>query len=633
MNYEEIIQQIINSDPKKLTANDVKKMKREFSKKNWMDSEATNIALIKSYRQMIKEGKISQNFDVEKLLRKRSIRSQSWIVAVQVLTKPYPCPGKCIFCPNDDTMPKSYIKTEPWAMRAGLNNFDPYKQTYNRLLSLNMTGHNTDKIEMIVLWWTFDFYPEDYKIEFVKWLYDACNNFDEYLSKVELSDTQKYVYSVGEDFKHEYPTTIQESMQINETAKNRIIWLTIETRPEFVTDKNCTFWRELWITRIEMWVQSYFDDVLDANQRWHKIESVRKATHKLRQYWFKFCIHIMPGLYQSTYEKDLWTFQKIYSDIAIKPDEIKFYPTSVIPNTKLYDLYKQWEYKPLDTQEIVQLIKETFLNIIPPYTRIKRLIRDIPSTEIAAWSNITNLSQMTQDDMRKRWRNNDDQTKKQMEDFYKRLYSDSVIYNDITSFLGWLQNKESEWEKWREDNTMKTYIIWENPDLHSFRNFVCLDTRSREIRNRTTDTHRLTQIDTESKDSTDSVNLVVRKYISSVGDEYFISCEDSLWYLYGFTRLLLPRAENTVEIEWLWAETAIIRELHVYGKLEKIDIKNKEVDWVQHRGFGGKLMDIAEQISKCFDYKKMSVISGIGVREYYRHIGYETEWTYMTKQL
>jgi elongator complex protein 3 len=127
-----------------------------------------------------------------------------------------------------------------------------------------------------------------------------------------------------------------------------------------------------------------YDDVLDANKRGHSVQTIRNAIHKMRQYGFKFSIHIMPGLYKSTYKKDLGTFEKIYSDQFIKPDEIKFYPTSVIPNTELYDLYKVGEYKPLETDIIQKLIKKTFQEIIPPYTRIKRLIRDIPATEIAA---------------------------------------------------------------------------------------------------------------------------------------------------------------------------------------------------------------------------------------------------------
>ena len=86
----------------------------------------------------------------------------------------------------------------------------------------------------------------------------------------------------------------------------------------------------------------------------------------------------------STVEKDIESFKKLYADKFFKPDEIKFYPTAVIPNTELYELYIKGEYKPLTTDEIKYIIREAFLNIIPPYTRIKRLIRDIPSTEIIA---------------------------------------------------------------------------------------------------------------------------------------------------------------------------------------------------------------------------------------------------------
>ena len=99
----------------------------------------TNTDLLKTYRALLKTGEISRSEFLESILKKRSVRSQSGIVPIQVLTKPFRCPGKCIFCPNDATMPKSYINTEPGAMRALLNNFDPYKQAYNRLLSLYLT--------------------------------------------------------------------------------------------------------------------------------------------------------------------------------------------------------------------------------------------------------------------------------------------------------------------------------------------------------------------------------------------------------------------------------------------------------------------------------------------------------------
>ena len=624
--YQKLVLEIIElNSQNKVTLDEFKNIKRMFSKKHKLSDIPTNIKLIRAYHQLLKAKKISKNIDIENLFKKRSIRSDSGIVAVQVLTKPYPCPGQCIFCPNEKWMPKSYISTEPGAMRAALNQFDPIRQVYNRLLSLNMTGHQTDKIEMIVLWWTWDFYPKDYKVEFIKSLYDACNTFCQLDIDVSGSDdldqqaikTKRYWYNITNLDMIKYSSSIQEAITINETANNRIIGLTVETRPEFITDENCRFWRELWVTRLEIWVQSLYDDVLEANKRWHSVQQIRQWIHKLRQYGFKFSIHIMPWLYQSDYEKDLWTFEKTYSDPFIKPDEIKFYPTSVIPNTELYDLYISWHYKPLLIEHIQKLIKETFKKIIPPYTRIKRLIRDIPSHEIAAWSNITNLSQLTHNELLEEFRNNSESAKK----LYSRLYWNYQLFDSFEEFITFcLKQKNLNLENWN----INTYIIWQDPDLETYRKFVCLDTRSREIR------HKPKFKNSQEKDS---VNLIIRQYESSAGIEYFLSFEDLQWYIYGFTRLLLPKESETIDWEWLWKQTALIRELHIYWQLASLKENIKSSYKKQHKWFGSQIMFIAEQISKSFWYQRLSVISWVGVRWFFKKIWYSLDGTYMVKSL
>lgn len=620
--YHELILQIIalNSE-QKLNLDDLKDIKRDFAKKQKLPDIPTNIKLLRAYHELLSDKKIEKNIEIESLLKKRAVRSQSGIVAVQVLTKPYPCPGQCIFCPNEQWMPKSYISSEPGAMRALLNQFDPIKQVYNRLLSLTMTGHQTDKIEMIVLWWTRDFYPNDYKIDFIKNLYDACNTFSqleikfpkstETVNESENTDEYRFKYELTNLDSIQYSSTLQEAIKKNETAENRIIGLTVETRPEFTTDENCRMRRELWVTRLEMWVQSMYDDILEANHRWHTVQQIREAIHKLRQYGFKFSIHIMPGLYGYTYEKDLWTFQKIYSDPYIKPDEIKYYPTSVVQNTVLYDLYEKWDYKPLTIDYIQKLIRQTFLEIIPPYTRIKRLIRDIPATEITAGSNITNLSQLTHNELKKELKSNPGKAKK----LYSRLYWD---YELVESEKQLKIKDNCEWDE------IKTTIIGQKPDLESYRNFVCLDTRSREIRNK---------YEKWNKQDETVPNLVVRQYQSSVWREFFISFEDLQGYIYWFTRLLLPDSEQTIDREWLGKNTALIRELHIYWQLawlkENVDSKDQK----QHRGFGSQLLAITERISKENWYKNLSVISWVWVRKYYEKQWYSPVGTYMVKDL
>ena len=702
MDFFSLVEAIYNKIPD-ITADEIKDMQRAFAKEKKMKDLPSKSQILQSYFAAVKEWKLEKNQTFEMLLRKRAIRSLSWIVPVQVLTKPWPCPGQCIFCPNDPWMPKSYIKSEPWAMRAWLNQFDPLKQTYNRLQSLTSTGHQTDKIEMIILGWSWDAYPRDYKIDFVKQLYDACNTFSDLkilqwvkscpplrkerdhevvedfyswnclplsrgnvacdkgvkipqppaapfkkgAQKGEQSNTpmdsssqvdtvsgapqndnqfSRYHFEIQNLDKINYSDSLEQAIKRNETAKNRIIWLTIETRPDLVNHENCKFWRELGVTRVEMWIQSTNDEVLKLNKRGHNVQKIKDAIHVMRQYWLKISIHLMPWLYGSDFEKDIQSFKDIYWDSAFQPDEIKFYPTSVIPNTELYNLYKEWKYTPITTEQILSEIRETFLNIIPPYTRIKRLIRDIPATEIVAWSNITNLSQMAHESLLNEmkdsfhWKGSID-----VEKFYSRLYGDYELYeSEDEYFLSMSQKPHPTPLLIGEGNhevvgEVKTQIIWIQPDLKSFRNFVCLDTRSREVRNRI------------EKKKSDFLNLVLRRYKSSAGQECFISFEDELGYLYGFTRLLLPNKDSIVDFDWLWKWTAIIRELHVYGQLQKIWEKSGQ--WTQHTWLWKKLLSFAERLSKSFGYNQLSVISGVWVREYYKSLWFELKWTYMAKKI
>ena len=607
MSFEDLVYYLLSI--KELNAEHFRDAQRSFAKKNNLDTLPSKSQILQVYFDLVKEWKIDKNSDFELLLRKRAIRSMSGIVSVQVLTKPYPCPSHCIFCPNDPEMPKSYIKSEPGAMRAWLNQFDPIKQVYNRLYSLQQTGHKTDKIEMIVLGGTWDFYPDDYKREFIQRLYDACNTFSqlEIENKVQNSD-RKYSFQVKNEDQIQLSSSLSEAVKLNETAENRIIGLTIETTPPFVTHANCRERREMWVTRIEMWVQSTDDQILDLNKRWHTLAEIRTAMNSLRQYGFKISIHIMPGLYGSNVDKDIQTFRDIYTDKNIKPDEIKFYPTSVIPNTELYTLYLEWKYQPITTEEISQIIRQTFREIIPPYTRIKRLIRDIPATEISAGSNVTNLSQLMHETLLKEYQKSDQDYRS---NFYQRLYPNLQVFENEDVFIQQCLAQDSD--------DIKSLILGVQPNLSDFRHFVSLDTRSREMRNKT--------------EQTEYLNLVVRKYRSGVGEEYFISFEDELGYLYGFTRLLMIEEDQNIKREGIWKKIALIRELHVYGSLQSLKQVEDQNVKVQHSWLGKQLLSLAEKISQVAWYERLSVISGVWVREYYAKLGYKLDWTYMVKDL
>gem|GEM_PF-733897 len=173
-----------------------------------------------------------------------------------------------------------------------------------------------------------------------------------------------------------------------------------------------------------------------------------------------------------------------------------------------------------------------------------------------------------------------------------------------------------------QNDEIQTFTIGFSPDTTQQRNFVSLDTRSREIRNRYFTPHA---------PKPQNIGIMIRKYLSSAGKEYFISIEDELGYLYGFVRLLLPYDGELAETEGLGQNVAVVRELHIYGDLAQIDITSKNT--IQHKGLGKQLMDIAETIATKHKYKKLSVIAGVGVRKYYEKIDYHLVGTYMLKSL
>lgn len=203
-------------------------------------------------------------------------------------------------------------------------------------------------------------------------------------------------------------------------------------------------------------------------------------------------------------------------------------------------------------------------------------------------------------------------------------------------------------------NNIKTYIIWSTtPDTTSVRDFVSLDTRTREIWHKRPKGHESRHTDYEPVQLT-----VVREYASSNGTEYFISIEDQMGYLYGFTRLCLPSTDGIADRPGLGEWTAMIRELHVYGQLatlgaeEAKKAKNDQnvvdssesssdlssdnfliAEEVQHTGLGRQLMSLAEQIAHKKWYHTLSVISWVWVREYYRKLWYELVGTYLIKKL
>lgn len=345
--------------------------------------------LVSAYGEL--RDSISNHELVEERIRMKPTRTNSGVAVVTVLTKPYPCPGKCIYCPNEPNMPKSYIASEPGAQRALKNKFDPYAQVYNRLIALKNIGHNIEKVELIVLGGTWSFYPEDYQIFFIYECYRAMNHVKkESQGVIEAKDEQPTKITWEE---------LEKEHIKNETAYCRNVGLVLETRPDYLTKNEVIKMRRFGCTKVQIGIQSMSDSILKKNEIGRNSKDVERAFKLLRRAGFKIHGHWMPNLYGSTPKRDIDDFKKLWSK-KLSPDELKIYPTSIIPNTKLYSLYKRGLYKPYDDNELEYVLK-TILPMTPRYCRLTRIIRDIPSNEIAAGNRKTNLRQIIENKLKK----------------------------------------------------------------------------------------------------------------------------------------------------------------------------------------------------------------------------------------
>lgn len=360
---EEIIKELfLKKNP---TSDDLASIKRKLSKK-YKSPCPNNISLLKAYHNLIKSESIKENRIIESLLKIRPVRSLSGVINVSVLTKPYPCPGTCTFCPKEENLPKSYLSGEPAVERAKRLKFDPFVQVKKRIEILEATGHNAEKIDLRIIGGTWSYYSKKYKIWFTKRCFDACNE-KEYVKELYSKK------NINELFQE-----LNESQKQNETAKYRIIGLSFETRPDFINKKEVLDMRRLGATKVEIGVQSIYNDVLKKTKRGHDVETTIRATQLLKNAGFKVSYQIMLNLPLSNMKRDLEMVKESFTNENFKPDYLKIYPCALVKNSELYKDYIKGKYKPYNERELIDLIKD-IKKEVPYYTRIERIIRDIPA--------------------------------------------------------------------------------------------------------------------------------------------------------------------------------------------------------------------------------------------------------------
>jgi elongator complex protein 3 len=331
--------------------------------------------LVYAYRELTEAGEWQDDPGLLAKLRMKPVRTLSGVTTVTVLTKAYPCPGKCIFCPTDTRMPKSYLPDEPGAMRALHHEFDPFTQTAARIQALGAIGHPTDKIELLILGGTWSAYQRDYQRWFIQRCLEAMNDRE--------------------------AGSLEQAQEQNRDAKHRNVGLVIETRPDHINLDEIAHLRSLGVTKIQMGIQSLDDRVLALNHRGHTVEQARAAMRMMRAAGFKIVLHWMPNLLGATPQSDREDFQRLWDDPDMRPDEIKIYPCQLLENAELYEYWQRGEYHPYTTEELIDLIVDIKPGI-PEYCRVNRIIRDIPSTNVVEGNKRTSLRQDVQRELSRR---------------------------------------------------------------------------------------------------------------------------------------------------------------------------------------------------------------------------------------
>ncbi len=537
---------------KKLSKDDIAKLKIRLCKKHGIGKIPTDIEVLLN----APEADIPK---VKRYLLTKPTRTISGVSVVAIMTSPAKCPhGKCLMCPGGvesefGTVPQSYTGKEPATRRAIRNGYDPYLQVFNRLEQYVALGQVPQKVELIIMGGTFPARDKTYRDRFVAYSFKAMNDFSAIFFRKSVFDIKKFkgFFEMPGDIDDpsrearlkdkmlalKGKASLEREQMRNESSEVRCISLVIETRPDFAKEEHVKDMLRLGATKVELGFQSPYDDVLKKIERGHTVKDNIIATRTLKDYGFKINYHVMPGLPGSDSRRDVRALKELFDNPYFRPDMLKIYPCMVLKGTRLYDLWKKGKFKPITTKKAARIIVE-LKKVIPPYVRIMRVQRDIPTFMIEDGVDRTNLRQYVQELMQK----------------------DGVRCGCI---------------------------------------------RCREIGRNMHDIK--------------SISYEKMIYEASEGIEFFISAEsdDSI---VGFLRMRFPSNNH---------DTAMVRELHVYGE----SLAFSEKGAYQHRGIGKTLLKKAEAIAKEYGKQKVLVISGIGVRPYYRKLGYRKVGWYMGKTI
>lgn len=523
-------QQNDNAPKKDLNLNS---LRSQMAKKHRLSNQPPLTAIIAAVPEHYKK------YILPKLIAK-PIRTSSGIAVVAVMCKPHRCPhiaytgNICVYCPGGpdsdfEYSTQSYTGYEPTSMRAIRARYDPFEQARGRLDQIKSLGHSVDKVEYIIMGGTFMSLPQDYRDEFISQLHNALSGYQ--------------------------TIKVDEAVKAGEMSNIKCVGITIETRPDYCLDTHLSSMLRYGCTRLEIGVQSLYEDVARDTNRGHTVAAVAETFKLAKDAGFKVVSHMMPDLPNVGMERDLDQFREYFENPDFRTDGLKIYPTLVIRGTGLYELWRTGRYKNYTPNALIDLVAR-ILALVPPWTRIYRVQRDIPMPLVTSGVENGNLRELALS---------------RMKDF----------------------------------------------------GTTCRDVRTREV--------GINEVKNKIRPS--QVELVRRDYAANGGWETFLAYEDPKQdILIALLRLRKCSDTHTFRPELKDQATSLVRELHVYGSA--VPVHARDPRKFQHQGYGTLLMEEAERIARdehCS--RKISVISGIGVRSYYWKLGYTLDGPYMSKML
>lgn len=530
------------------------------------------------------------NSSLKRYFIKRVARSESGVLVVTIVTKPgenikFSCPEKCAYCPTETnlqgepTQPKSYISTEPAMLRATRHKFDIGDQIRDRVKSYFYTGNlrrdqNKKKFEVILSGGTWDIMPKEYRDQVINEIYYTFNTLCNKSGRPMLS--------------------IAEEIEINQFSLFGVIGLTIETRPDYVTNKSLLEYLSYGVTRVQLGGQSTHDDILLKIKRGCTKKNMIHAIRRLKSIGMKVVTHWMPDLPGSSPQRDKEMFDELLTNRDLQSDDWKIYPCAVVKSasddliikSEINDWYEDGTYKPYSETNIDALINVCidFKQKINPWIRIERLVRDIPTKSIeAGYTKLVNMRQIIKEKMTA-----------------SNLFCKCIRCMEIKDNSHLISQGKLVVREYPASQGTEYHISYELEKQYWSWSYIWF--------------------------------CVLKGLYSCVGKTIYYGGNMQQYNgLFGFLRLRFDPLPGMGLVEEL-QRCALIREVHVYGMSTSVgSVLDKSS---QHKGVGQLLMKAAEEIAKNYGYTRVAVIAGIGAREYYKNkCGYELAKYYMIKSV